>query len=110
MRAQAVEDGMAELVVHDVGGQTGEDRALVIVEPVKLQRLAGAVVVGILAVSGVRYDDQPVPLERPADSSAQGGAALEEIQRILNDRPDAELMILVEVLRLSIQDCLAIWR
>ena len=110
MRAQPVEHGVAELVVHDVGGQTGEDGALVAVEPVKLQRLAGPVVIGVLAVPGVRHDDQPVALERPTDSAAKREAALEEIESVLHDRPDAELMILIKVFRFSIEDRLAVGR
>ena len=101
MRPQAVEHGVAELVVHDVGRKAGKDRALVAVEPVELQRLAGTVVVGVLAVSGVRHDDQPVALERPTDPAAEPEAALEEVERVLNDRPDAQLMILIELLVFS---------
>ena len=107
---QAVEHGVAELVVDDVGGQAGEDRALLAVEPIELQRLGGPVVVGVLAIAGVRHDDQPVALERPADPAAEPGAALEEIQRVLNDRPDAQLMVLIELLRLVIENGLPVGR
>jgi hypothetical protein len=104
IRPQAVEHRVAEFVVHDVGGKAGVDASLVAVEPIELERLAGPIVIGVFAVTGMRHDDQAVTLERPTDPSAKREAALEEIERVLNRGPDAELVILEERDRLSIED------
>jgi len=46
---------------------------------------------------------QPVALERPANPAAEDKSAFEEVQGILNVGPDAELVILKKVLRVSIE-------
>ena len=67
------------------------------VEVVELQRLAVAVVEGVLAEAGMRDDDQPVALERPWDRASQADGILEERQRTLQQRPDAHLVELERV-------------
>ena len=103
VRPQAVEHGVAELVVDDVGRQARVDASLVAVEVVELQRLAGPVVIGVLAVAGMRHHDQPVALERPADAAAEPEAALEEVERVLQRRPDAQLMKLESFDRVAVE-------
>ena len=83
VRADAVEHGVAELVIDDVGRQAGVDTLLAAIEVVELQRLALPVVVGVLARAGVRNDDQAVAFEAPGDAAAEAEAALEEVERTL---------------------------
>ena len=63
IRPHSIQHGVAELVVNNVGGQTGVNRVLLIPEIVKLQRLAVAVIEGIFAIARVRDDDEPVAFE-----------------------------------------------
>ena len=99
MRPDAVEHGVAELVVDDVGRQARVDALVAAIEVVELQRLALPVVVGVLAGAGVRNDDQPVALEPPGNAAPEAEPAFEEIERALHDGPHIHL---VELRRLGV--------
>src|SRR5215475_7959884 len=88
----AVEHSVAKFMINDIARQAGVDALLPVVEPIELQRLAGPVVIGVLAVSGMGNYDQSIAFECPTDPAAEPKAAFEEIERILNNRPHAELM------------------
>ena len=99
VRPDAVEHGVAELMIDDVGREAGVDALLAAIEIVELQRLALPVVVRVLARAGVRHDDQPVALESPGNAPPEPGPAFEEVERALDDRPDVDLMELRRVRR-----------
>src|SRR3546814_1643617 len=54
--------------------------------------LAFTIVVRVFAVARMRHDDQTIALEPPADAAAQASAAFVEIERVLQRRPDVDLM------------------
>ena len=95
VRTDAVEHGVTELVIDDVGREAGK-RPLALsihvrIEVVELKRLAIAVVVGVLAVAGVGHDDKSVAFEAPLDTPPQAETALEEVEGVLERRPDIHL-------------------
>ena len=61
------------------------------VEIVELKRFAVAIVKGVLAITGMRHDDEPVALEAPFDAPTKSEAILKEIERVLKRSPDIHL-------------------
>ena len=108
MRANAVEYGMAKLVIDDVGREAGVDalaRApLAAVEVVELQGLAVSVIESVFAVAGMWYDDETVALEPPRDTAAKTEAAFEEVECVLQRRPDVHLAELRGTKIIAIED------
>ena len=88
---------MREFVIDDVDRQAGVDGVLLRTEVVELKRLAVAIVERVLAVTGMRHDDQPVSFERPRDRASERRSILEEGQRALQERPETDLVKLERV-------------
>ena len=103
-RPHAIEHSVAEFMIDDIGRKAGMHPLAIVVEIVELQGFAVAVVISVLAVARMRHDDQTIALKSPADTAAETRAALVEIERVLQRRPDVDLVELRRVEIVAIED------
>src|SRR5262249_23807737 len=94
----AVEHGMAKLVIDNISRKAGVDAIFAAVEVIELQRFALPIVKRVLAETGMRQDDQPAAFEAPEDFSPEAETAFIEVEGVLYDRPGMDLMELQIVL------------
>ena len=88
---------MTELMMDDVCGQAREDAPARTMEIIELQGFALPVVVGVLAGTGVRNDDQPIALESPRNQASEAAPAFKELQSALHEGPCVHLVELKQL-------------
>ena len=99
MYKRQVKDCVGQFVVNDIGGQAGINWLLVfgVVVVIKLQGFALAVVVRILAITGMGNNNQAVSFKTPGQFSPHNLWRFKELKCLLSNCPDIQLVELETV-------------